>query len=148
MFLIMWLVGVPTSLGVAVVFVSNQEFNAIKKEVRNGMCSTIPYVAAKSLLDLPLMIIMAICAVSIGGYAMLDFYAPHYVIYIILYAMTLYSFECVAHCMAVMLDNPLLGMLFYMNVWFCAFLFAGVMVPDDQVIWPLKVKMDLGLGSG
>jgi hypothetical protein len=35
--------------------------------------------------------------------------------------------------------NPLLGMLNFVQVWFAAFLFCGLMVPLSDVIWPLKV---------
>merc|ERR1711871_176495 len=31
-----------------------------------------------------------------------------------------------------------MGMLNYMNLWFSGFLFAGVMVPEEDVIWPFR----------
>jgi len=39
MWLMMWSVGVPSSLGVVVVFVFNEEYKSIRKEWRNGMVS-------------------------------------------------------------------------------------------------------------
>jgi len=30
-------------------------------------------------------------------------------------------------------------MLGFLQVWFCAFLFAGMFVPEDQVVWPLRI---------
>merc|ERR1711871_1745988 len=34
-----------------------------------------------------------------------------------------------------MFENSLVGMLVYMNNWFSAFLFAGIMVPEEDVVY-------------
>jgi hypothetical protein len=35
--------------------------------------------------------------------------------------------------------NPLLGMLGFLQFWFCNFLFCGLLVPKEQIIWPFRV---------
>ena len=66
LFLIMWLVGVPTSLGVIAVFAFNQEFFAVRREVRNGMYSPFAYLLASTAIQLPMMLILAAGAISIS----------------------------------------------------------------------------------
>lgn len=50
-----------------------------------------------------------------------------------------YSFEAVAQLLAVVFANPLLGMLQYVNLWFCSFLFCGLFLPIQNIVWPLRV---------
>ena len=68
----------------------------------------------------------------------------------------LWGFECLAQLCSVASANPLMGMLNHMNLvstcgrrtgrsggltkkkWFAGFLFAGVMVPEEDVIWPFR----------
>ena len=54
MFLIMWHVGVPSSLGVITVFAYNQEFNAVKREVKNGMYSPLSYLLTNTIIQIPM----------------------------------------------------------------------------------------------
>lgn len=138
LFLIMWLVGVPTSLGVIAVFAFNQEFFAVRREVRNGMYSPFAYLLASTAIQLPMMLILAAGAISISAYGIGAFWGPNYLLYLITYAVVLWGFECLAQLCSVASANPLMGMLNYMNLWFAGFLFAGVMVPEEDVIWPFR----------
>jgi len=139
MFLIMWFIGVPTSLGVVVVYVYNEEYKAIRKEVRNGMVNPIAYLIARTIIELPMMILLAISALGIAAYGIANFYANNFVAMIITYAVQLWAFETMAEMFAVSMENPLIGMLQFMNNWFSSFLFAGVMVPEKDVIWPFRL---------
>ena len=58
---------------------------------------------------------------------------------ICVYALCLWAFESVAQLFAVTTASPLLGMLNFVNVWFASFLFSGIMVPEDDVIWPFRI---------
>ena len=58
---------------------------------------------------------------------------------IVLYALVYFSYESIARALSVASDNPLIGMLNFLQLWFTSFLFAGVLIPEDQVIWPLRV---------
>ena len=138
MWLVMWFLGVPTSLGVVATYVANEEFFAIKREVKNGMVHPVAYLLANSLIQIPFMIILSLFAMSIPAYAMVDWYGPHFVQTIMMYALTLWSFEAAAQLFSVMFDNPLLGMLSYMNLWFAGFLFSGIMIREGDVVWPFR----------
>ena len=78
-------------------------------------------------------------AVAIPGFAMLNFYGPNFLPIIGLYACVYFTYEAIARALSVAFDNPLIGMLNFLQIWFTSFLFAGVMIPEDQVIWPLRV---------
>lgn len=139
LWLCMWLCGVPTSFGVVAVYAFAEEFKTINKEVKNGMYRLSTYLGAAFVLQIPAMVLLALCVVGIPGFAIGNMYAPNFGSIIAIYACILFSYECIARCFSVAFPNPLLGMLGYMNVWFTSFLFAGVMIPKDQVIWPFRV---------
>eukprot|EP00977_Amphora_coffeiformis_P020361 scaffold8152_cov195-Amphora_coffeaeformis.AAC.8 len=60
-----WLVAVPCNMGVVAVYALNDEFKTITREVKNGMVSPLTYVTAKTLLVLPVMILFALCALTV-----------------------------------------------------------------------------------
>jgi hypothetical protein len=138
LWLSMWFAGVPTSMGVVAVYAYSEEFAMIKKEVKNGMYSLSSYLIASAALQVPGMIMLALAAVGIPGFAIGNMWAPHFAEIISLYMCLYFSYECIARMYSVLFDNPLMGMLGYMNVWFTSFLFAGIMIPEDQVIWPFR----------
>ena len=135
----MWLLGVPTSLGVIGVYAFNEEYRGVKKEVKNGMYDISAFLLSCFVLQFPVMFILAVFAVGIPGFAILDMWAPHFFEITAVYMCILFTYECIARCMSVAFDNPLLGMLNFLQVWFISFLFAGVMIPEDMVIWPFRI---------
>jgi hypothetical protein len=134
-----WIIGTPSNMGVVAVYAYNQEFFAIKKESKNGMVMPGAYNISVSLLQLPVMFLLGVCGISVGGYGVLSFNPVHYGQMLLVYSAAVYAFEAFAQLFSVMFANPLLGMLNFVQVWFGAFLFCGLMVPLDDVVWPLKV---------
>ena len=139
LWLSMWFVGVPTSLGVVAVYSFNEEYKILRKEVKNGMFSIWSFLITSFVLQAPLMFILAVFLDGIPGFAIANFWGPHYLEITAFYAITLFTYECIARMLSISFDNPLMGMLNYLQIWFTSFLFAGVMVPEDQVIWPFRV---------
>ncbi len=139
LFFLMWLMGVPTSMGVVAVYVYSDEFKTIEKEVRNGMYSLSSFLLSSFLIQVPACFLLAICAAGISGFGMINLYVPNFFEIISMYALMLFAFECIARCMSVIFTVPLIGMLGYMNIWFTSFLFSGIMVPEDQIIYPFRV---------
>jgi hypothetical protein len=137
MFVAMWYAGVPANLGVIAVFALNFEFHAIKDEVKDGMYSPGAYVIAHTLLQIPLMFVMAVFALGVSAYAITDFTPEMFPQMILIFAMQLWAFECIAQAHSLM-PNPLVGMLGFLNIWFTSFLFAGVLLPEEDVVWPLR----------
>ena len=57
----------------------------------------------------------------------------------LLYACFLYSFESLAQTLSVAFDNPLMGMLNFMQLWFTSFLFSGLFITIKDIVWPFRV---------
>lgn len=138
MWLVLWFLGVPSSLGVVATYVYNEEFFAIKREVKNGLLSPYSYLLANLIIQIPFMILLSLFALAIPAYGMVKWYGPHFVQVVMMYALTLWSFEAAAQLFSITFDNPLMGMLTYMNLWFAGFLFCGIMVRESDVIWPFR----------
>jgi len=137
--LLMWMIGVPANLGVAATFSMNLEFLAIKRDLKEGSYRLASYIFANTLIQIPLMLTLAAFAISVGGYGIGAWNGAGYGQMLLIFTATLWSFECIAQFFSVACHNPLNGMMQFMQVWFAAFLFAGVMVPEADVIWPLRV---------
>jgi hypothetical protein len=127
-----WHISLGSLNAVVAVFVLNSEFKSVLREVKNGMIHPLTYICAKSILVLPVMFLFAISAVSLGVFGILKLQTD-YGIYLILFAVSIYVFECVAEMFSVMSSNPLFGMLAFLGFWFTSFLFAGIFIPKDDI---------------
>ena len=138
MWLSIWYVGVPANMGVVAVYALNEEYKSVAREIKNGMVSPASYVMAKTVLSLPIMFIWAIFAL-LPAYTFMGYDSSNYLLMLCVWACMIYSWECMAELLAVAFDNPLLGMLNFMQLWFSAFLFGGFLLPGADMYWPLKI---------
>lgn len=138
MWLCLWHIGVPSSLGVVAVYTYNEEYFAIKREVKNGMISPISYVLSNFVIQVPLMVVMSMFALSASGYGIANFYGANYVSLLLVYAVNLWVYERQAQLLSVTFANPLMGMLMFLNLWFASFLFNGILVAEGDVVWPFR----------
>lgn len=139
MWVSIWFIAVPSNMGVVAVFVLNEEFKSILAEGKNGMVSAGSYVLAKSVIVLPVLFIFAIFSLGIPMFAIQGVPKEAFGIEIILFTATMFVFESVAECLAVWVEDPILGMLQFMNVWFASFLFGGFLIPLRDLYWPFKL---------
>lgn len=143
-----WYIGVPTQMGVVAVYALNDEFKSILRETKNGMVSSISYILAKTVLVIPIMFVFALFALGIPAFAIQDVPAESFGTSIVLWAALVYVFECAAEAFAVIFDDPILGMMQFMNLWFGSFLFAGFLIPLRDLFWPFKVSIVNIVGCG
>ncbi|KAL7574130.1 hypothetical protein ACA910_014815 [Epithemia clementina (nom. ined.)] len=134
-----WLVGVPTQMGVVAVYALNDEFKSLLNETKNGMLSGSSYVFAKSILVLPVMFIFGFFALGIPFYVVMGAPGASFGMCLILFACNMYVFESIAECLSVCFDDPILGMLQFMNFWFGSFLFGGFLIPLRDLYWPFEL---------
>lgn len=137
--LAVWCISVPTNAAVIAVYVFNTEFKTIKKEIKNGMVDAIPYLFSNSILQIPMMFLMAIASISVAEYGIINYNRDHYGQMLLIYSLTMYSYESIAQLLSIAFDNPLLGMLQYVNVWFASFLFCGLFLKIDAITWPFRI---------
>lgn len=97
------------------------------------------YSLANTVIQVPAMIALSVMAIALGGYGISNYHAAQFLPMLGIYTLTIWSFECAAELQAIQFGNPLVGMLMFMNIWFSSFLFAGVMVPERDVIWPFRL---------
>mmetsp|Transcript_76097 Transcript_76097/g.217263 ORF Transcript_76097/g.217263 Transcript_76097/m.217263 type:complete len:394 (+) Transcript_76097:76-1257(+) len=139
MWLVIWMMGVPANMSVVAVYAYNAEFNSVRKEIKNGMCSPASYLLAKSLLEIPLMFLFGICALGPAAYGLANFNGADFPLYLVIWTAAIYAWEAMAEVLALAFDNPLFGMMQCMGLWFSAFLYGGFLIPGEDMVWPLKV---------
>lgn len=138
MWINVWHVGVASQMGVVAVYALNAEFATILREAKNGMVSPLTYVFAKTILVLPIMFIFAIFALGVPSFAIMDFPSESFGQAVLLWSVIMYVFECLAEALSVWFEDPIVGMLQYMNFWFGAFLFGGFLLAEDDIPWPFR----------
>eukprot|EP00522_Entomoneis_paludosa_P008044 CAMPEP_0172450260 /NCGR_PEP_ID=MMETSP1065-20121228/8680_1 /TAXON_ID=265537 /ORGANISM="Amphiprora paludosa, Strain CCMP125" /LENGTH=636 /DNA_ID=CAMNT_0013202039 /DNA_START=29 /DNA_END=1939 /DNA_ORIENTATION=+ len=134
-----WFVAVPSQLGVVAVYALNDEFKSLLRETKNGMLSGVSYVVAKSVLTLPIMYIFSLFALGIPFYAVIGGPGESFAWSTILFCALIFNFESLSECLSVWFDDPILGMLQFMNYWFGAFLFGGFLIPQQDMYWPFEL---------
>jgi ABC-type multidrug transport system ATPase subunit len=136
-FFVFWLVCVPVSFPVIVVYALNAEYTTVRKEIKDGMYGPLAYALANSLLQLPMMFAFGVCAL-VPSYLMLQWPWVTFATTLVVFSAHAWTFECIAQFFS-LTANPLIGMLQYLNVWFISALFSGLVFRGPDVIWPIRV---------
>ena len=93
-------------MGVVAVFQLNDEFKTMLRETKNGMISPLSYVVTKTILVIPIMFIFAIFALGIPSFVIMDFPGSAFGMAVVLWACTLFVFECVGESLSVWFEDP------------------------------------------
>merc|ERR1719174_133671 len=100
------------------------------------MYSPTAYIIANTIVQVPFMFFLSLGAIlpafGIGGWSFENFGS-----FLIAYSASMWAFECMAQCMA-LIPNPILGMLNFVSAWSCAILFCGLVFRGEDCIWPLR----------
>jgi ABC-type multidrug transport system ATPase subunit len=136
--LLLWHMGVPSSMSLAACLGQNVEFVAVRREVRAGMYRVSSYFVAQLLLQLPFLVLLSLSSIGFSGYVLANWNPEGFPVVLLAHVLLLFSFECPAQFFAVSFSNPLLGLLQVINLWFASFLFGGFLVPEADVPWPLR----------
>eukprot|EP00911_Craspedida_sp_UC1_P000857 UC1_evm1s651 len=103
------------------------------------MIRPLSYILANLALQVPMMFVLAACGLSVSGYGIANWYGPSYPLALCVFALILWCYECIAQMCSIVSSDPLMGMLTFVQFWFVGFLFSGVMVAEDAVIWPFRL---------
>jgi len=133
-----WLLCFPCCMACILIVKHCQDTIAMTRNVRNGIQQPIPYLVAR-LLQVPVMFLFSICCVTIAGYAICGWNKRKYPIVITLHALTLLTFELLAEFFSLFSQNFAVSMLYFIATWFASFLFCGLVVKDENVMWPLRL---------
>lgn len=87
------------------------------RETKNGMLSGVSYTIAKSVLALPIMYIFALFSLGVPFWGVIGAPGECFLWCTFLFAGVMFLFESAAECLSVWFDDPILGMLQFMNIW-------------------------------
>ena len=63
------------------------------------------------------MVLLALFALGAGVYGVANYWGPEFGIMVVVYMVTLWTFESIAQFLSALFRNPLLGMLVFICVW-------------------------------
>ena len=135
-----WLLGVTSLIGgFVIIYLMNVDYAVVKREVKDGMYHPAVYVLAKTCLQLPMLALMAICALCPAAYPIANWAGAGFGRAWAACFAALASLEFTAELLSVAFANPIIGMLSYLLYWFVSFLFCLVLVDESDVVWPLRL---------
>jgi hypothetical protein len=137
-FLVGWLGAVPTLLSAVGVYAFNQQFKLMSKEVKNGLFARRTYLLTTTALEVPYVVLMALSAVVVPLYVVSTGNWAELLSTILVMVSALWCFECLAQMFGVIFTNPLTGMLGMLSLWIVTFLFSGIFLRPDQIVWFLE----------
>jgi ABC-type transport system involved in multi-copper enzyme maturation permease subunit len=68
-------------------------------------------------MQVPFMVLLALFALGAGVYGVANYWGPEFGIMVVVYMVTLWTFESIAQFLSALFHNPLLGMLVFICVW-------------------------------
>lgn len=136
-FLTTWFLAATSMFSVVVVFAINGEFNVAQKEIHNGMARTRAYIVSRVLIQYPYMILLSLSALGVP-YAIGNYNLDGLAMSLLLMTVFLTGFEFIGEAFGIIFKNPLIGMLGAVGMWFAAFLFSGLFLKPEFIIWPFR----------
>jgi len=134
----LWFVGVPTMKCAVIIFGHSTEVLEFSRNVHNGIMHPMPFFVAR-LLQIPMMISLSIASLTTGGYVMCNWNPEKYVTMVLIHSLLMTCCEFTAELCSVAASQAPIGILIYLALWFMQFLFSGMLVQDDDVVWPIKI---------
>jgi len=136
---IIWHIAVPSNMGpVTAVYGLNQEFHAVRREVRAGMYGILPYIIAQTLVQIPFMFLLSVFCITASGYGVAGWNPEHWRTMVAIVAADLFAWECIAQLLSAIFSNALLGILMFMRLWFQSLFFAGIYIEEEAVPLPMR----------
>ena len=136
-FFLMFCVGIPMQFILVSNYIYHFQWLSLKKEVKDGMYHPVPAAFASWIVQAPMMFILAFSSL-LPMYVIGDLAWSSFGIVLVLYALTFWSFEGLAQMLSTF-SNVIIGLFGFLNLYFAAFLFCGMFVDPEDVIWPIRV---------
>ena len=136
-FFLMFCVGIPMQFILVSNFIYHYQWLSLKKEVKDGMYHPAANAIASWIVQIPMMFILALSSL-IPMFALGDLAWESFGIVLVLYAVTFWAFEGLAQAFSCF-PNVIYGLFMFLNIYFMAFLFCGMFVDPEDVVWPIRV---------
>jgi len=120
-------------------FAASAEFTAVVREVQANCYRLASYLIAQTVLQLPLMVVIALVSLLPSGFGIGDWnLGAFWEMEMILITM-LWLYESLAQLLAVAAPHPAIATMGVTTFWLVAFLFGGSMVRKEDVPWPFRI---------
>lgn len=136
-FFLMFCVGIPMQFILVSNFIYHYQWLSLKKEVKDGMYHPAANAIASWIVQIPMMFILALSSL-IPMFALGDLAWESFGIVLVLYSVTFWAFEGLAQAFSCF-PNVIYGLFMFLNIYFMAFLFCGMFVDPEDVVWPIRV---------
>lgn len=130
-----WIVATPSSFSILAVYALGLELRVVLREVRNGMYTPTAFVAATSLLQPPMLLLVCLCGL-LPAYAIIGPWGSFPSVLLVC-AANLWAFECIAQLFS-LVASPISGMLQCLALWVCSLLFCGLTIQGADILWPIR----------
>jgi ABC-type multidrug transport system ATPase subunit len=135
-FFLMFCVGIPMQFILVSNYIYHYQWLSLKKEVKDGMYHPVPAAVASWVVQAPMMFVLALSSL-LPMYVIGDLAWSSFGIVLVLYALTFWSFEGLAQMLSTF-SNVIIGLFGFLNLYFAAFLFCGMFVDPEDVVWPIR----------
>jgi len=135
-FMLMFSLGIPMQLILVSVYQYFHQWLSIKREVKDGMYHPVAAAVASWIVQVPMMFVLAACSL-VPIFVIGDLHWPNFPLTWLIYAIAFWAFEGLAQMVGVA-SNATLGLVNFLNLFFAAFLFCGMFVDVEDVVWPLR----------
>ena len=130
-------IGTAPLLGLAAVVGFFFEGVVVRHDLMEAAYSPFAYFLSTSLLQFPFCVLISLCA-CVTGWTIGNWHWPAMPLDVIILTVAFWCFDCVV-LFCSLFENPVLGMLSYQTFWFASFVFNGMFVPRDEIVWPVRV---------
>jgi len=136
-FFLMFCMGIPMQFILVSNFIYHYQWLSLKKEVKDGMYHPAASAIASWVVQVPMMFLLAAGSL-LPMFILGDLAWVSFPIVLVLYSVTFWAFEGLAQAMSCF-PNVLYGLFGFLNLYFTAFLFCGMFVDPEDVIWPIRM---------
>ena len=140
LYYVCWLLPAITAPCVIALASLNRELAIIVREVKAGSFQPAAYVLAQTTIQLTMMGFLCLVTLLPSGYGIGDWPWSRFGPVLLLFTLTLWVCENMAQLFA-LVPNVLVGMLGLIVLWFFAYLFSGLLVNQEDVVWPLRLMV-------
>ena len=136
-FYLMFAIGIPAQFMMVTIFAEYFTAVSIRREVKDGMYHPAAAAIASWIVQVPFMFLCSSCAL-VPAFAMGNLHWPAFFMALLIHTCMFWAFEGMAQANALE-PSPLLGLMNFMNIFFMAFLFCGMFVDPEDVVWPFRI---------
>mmetsp|Transcript_20615 Transcript_20615/g.43809 ORF Transcript_20615/g.43809 Transcript_20615/m.43809 type:complete len:553 (+) Transcript_20615:2-1660(+) len=139
MYLAMMLLVLPDVFCMVTTFTTYLDMQTIKREVKDGMYASFVYPVVQLVIQLPFMAVLSLFANVPAAYGLSNWPMDKFFHSVFIWSAKIWTMERLAMVCAIAAPDVLMGLMLFMNNWFTSFLFNGVVVVVEDVIWPFRL---------